>query len=72
MKNLKDYSQKEIIDGFNEVLHDNDIWPRYKQFFDNNVNNETYDNKVVFMRTMFNFGTPLDINGTRFSTPKDR
>lgn len=30
MKNLEDYTQKQIYDGFNEVLHDNDVWPRYK------------------------------------------
>jgi len=30
MENLKDYTQKQIYDGFNEVLHDNDVWPRYK------------------------------------------
>ena len=29
MKNLTDYTQEQIYDGFNEVLHDNDVWPRY-------------------------------------------
>lgn len=72
MKNLKDYTQKQIIDGFNDVLHDNDVWPRYKQYFDNKVNNETYDNRVEFMRTGFNMGAPLNINGTRYKNVKDR
>ena len=48
------------------MLHDNDVWPRYKQYFDNKINNETYDNRAEFMRTTFNLGGPLDVNGTRF------
>lgn len=72
MKNLADYSQEFIYDQFNVVLHDNDVWPRYRQFFDNKVNNETYDNKVTFMRTVFNLGAPLYVNNTRFLNPKDR
>lgn len=72
MKNLEDYTQKQIYDGFNDVLHDNDVWPRYKQFFDNKINNETYDNRAEFMRTMFNMAVPLDVNGTRFKNGNDR
>jgi hypothetical protein len=54
------------------VLHDNDIWPRYKQYFDNKINNETYDNRAEFMRTMFNLGGPLNVNETRFKNMRDR
>ena len=72
MKNLQDYTQKEIYDGFNDVLHDNNVWPRYRQFFDNKIKNETYDNRCEFMRVYFVFGTPLNINGTRFKNPQDR
>ena len=53
-------------------MHDNDIWPRYKPYFDNKINNETYDNRAEFMRTFFNLGTPLNVNGTRFINRKDR
>jgi hypothetical protein len=40
--------------------------------FDNKVNNETYDNRVEFMRTTFKLGAPLDVNGTRFANKDDR
>ena len=72
MKNIGDYTQQQLYDGFNDVLHDNDVWPNYKQFFDNKINNETYDNRAEFMRTTFNLGSPLNVNGTRFINRKDR
>jgi len=40
--------------------------------YDNKVNNETYNNKVEFMRTTFRLGAPLDINGTRYLFKDDR
>jgi len=40
--------------------------------YDNKVNNETYNNRVEFMRTTLRLGAPLNINGTRYESKSDR
>jgi hypothetical protein len=72
MFELEDYSQKTLYDKFNEFLHDWDVYEKYESMYDNKVNNETFDNRVEYMRTTFRLGAPLDINGTRYLNKEDR
>lgn len=72
MFSIEEYSQKTLYDKFNEFLHNWDVYEGYESMYDNKVNNETYNNRVEFMRTTFRLGAPLDINGTRYLYKDDR
>lgn len=69
-KELKDMGQLEIEELFRTAFETIEVRPKIMANFDKNVSGDNMT--VTYMRTIIQFGQPLEVNGTRYANSSDR